>query len=681
MLCTYKRMFMQNIEEQAIKNYQNNIEFFKEYNEKVSNKILALESLLNDGKLSPKYDLIYEEGYFDVVELSSGAKLYNTNSQEFSQKIVDNINLKKNDQSFRSLRKINFEKASFEKIKNANAYTNFSTTAEIYELYHKNIDDSTHMKELDKFIFLGVGLGLHIPKAVEKYDFQVVLIVEDNLELFRLSLFTVDYKQALMNTTSFFSIADNAGSFRECFNGFYTNAFFKNQFIKFHLFSSAYESKIQEIQAILISRPEATYSHNRLLEKSRKVLDKINEEYKFLDLRKRQSDTIFQNKPWLVLGAGPSLYKNAEWVKDNQDRFVIVAAFTALNTLKRVGVTPDIAVQIDENVYTTHEMIENLGDLDFLEETLLFFSASVSPELFQHFKKENIYLHEDRTKYKLSRSTLTVSSVGDSIHAFALIFNAPQIYLLGIDLALSDDGLSHTPDHFKARLIDNSNNNPQTQDNQDFHLGDAVLEIAGNFKEKVKSTPLFMLSIPVINYFTRKYKTPMQNIYNLSDGCKLEQTIPTSFKDITLPEKQNKILLRKEMKEYFDTLSTTQLDQNEIDGIYCRIGQIQDYLTILETFNNAPHSDSLIFKLNLIKMVSAMCNHECIFELRDLMTIYYMNTAPYADDFFNTKELKNSKKFTKKFHTVFVKNVKKIIETYEKDLHVLKVLEKENSQA
>ena len=671
---------MQNIEEQAIKNYQNNIEFFQKYNERIANKILALESLFNDGRLTPKYDLIYENGYFDVVELATGEKLYKTDSQKFSQEIVNNISLKKNDQSFRSLRKINFEEESLKIVKNANAYTKFSATAEIYKLYHSNIDDSTHMKELDKFIFLGVGLGLHIPKAIEKYDFQVVMIVEDNLELFRLSLFTIDYKEALADTISFFSVADNAGSFREVFSGFYVNAFFKNMFIKFHLFSSAYESKIQEIQAILISRPEATYSHNRILEKNRKVLDRINEEYKFLDLRKREHDTLFQEKPWLVLGAGPSLYKNAQWVKEHQERFVIIAAFTALKTLKRIGVTPDIAVQIDENIYTTHAMLENLGDLNFLEETLLFFSASVSPELFERFKKENIYLHEDRTKYKLSRSTLTGSSVGDSIHALALIFNAPQIYLLGIDLALSDDGLSHTPDHFKARSI-NSSDKSQTEENQDFHLGDTILEIAGNFKERVKSTPLFMLSIPVINYFTRKYKTPTQTIYNLSDGCRFDQTVPTLIKDVVLPQKQDKNLLRKEMRSYFDNLSTIQLAQNEIDGLYCRIGQIKDYYTMLEKFTTAPHSDALQFKLNLIAMVSGMCNHECIFELRDLMTIYYMNTTPYADDFFNTQELEKRKKFTKKFHSIFAKNVRKIIATYEKDLYALKVLEKEDSQA
>lgn len=683
LMINHKRIFMQNIEEQAIKNYQNNMNFFKKYNEKVSNKLLALESLLKDETLHAKYDLVYEDDYFDVVELSTGAKLYNSNSQNFSQTIVDNINLKKNSQSFRSLRKINFEEFTFKTLKSSNAYTNYATTAAIYDLYHKNIDDSTHMKELDKFIFLGVGLGFHIPKVIEKYDLQVVLIVEDNLELFRLSLFTIDYKQALMHTTSFFSIADNAGTFRECFNGFYSEAFFKNQFIKFHLFSSVYESKIQEIQAILISRPEATYSHNRILEKNKKVLDKINEEYKFLDLRKKETDKIFQDKPWLVLAAGPSLYKHVEWVKENQDRFVIIAAFTALKTLKRVGVTPDIAVQIDENVYTTHEMLENLGDLNFLKDTLLFFSASVSPELFEHFDKENIYLHEDRTKYKLSRSTLTVSSVGDSIYALALIFNSPEIYLLGIDLSLSDDGLSHTPDHFKARSINENKEKPLTGENEDFNLGDSILEIEGNFQKSVKSTPLFMLSIPLINYFTRKYKTKKQRIYNLSNGCKLDQAIPTYLKDIALPKKQNKVQIRKDIRKYFDDLSTVKLDQNEIDGVFCRIKQIKDYYTFLESFKNKPHSDAVFFKLNLIDMASAMCNHECIFELRDLITIYYLSTAPFADDFFNTRELKNPKKFTKKLHTIFVKYVTKILKTYEKDLKTLKVLEnrEKSSQA
>jgi len=662
---------MQDIQTQAITNYQNNMDFFQKYNETIYNKLLAIETLLEENKIPTKYDLVYDDGYFDILELQSGAKLYNTDSEQFSNEIVKNITTRKKDQSFRSKRKINFEEKTFEKIKNLNAYSSFANTAEIYELYYKNISDTTHMKEIDKFIFLGVGLGFHIQKAIEKYDFQVVLIVEDDLELFRLSLFTIDYKKSLKNTTSYFSISDTSLEFRNRFNGFYTNAFFKNQYIKFHLFSSAYEYKIKEIQSTLISRPEATYSHNRILEKSRKVLDRINDEYKFLDLRKQSEEEFFKEKPWLVLGAGPSLYKNAQWVVENQDKFIIIAAFTALNTLKRVGIKPDIAVQIDENVFTTHEMIEKLGDLSFLDNTLLFFNASVSPELFSLFKKENIYLHEDRTKYKLSKSTLTVSSVGDTIHALALIYNTSDIYLLGLDLALGEEGESHSPDHFKAKTFKETKN----KDN-DFQL-DTIIEIPGNFRPKVKSTPLFSLSIPVINRFTKIYKAPHQTIYNLSDGAFLEGTKALKTDDVKSYDKFNKKEFTKKMQHFFDTLSSTQLDENEIDGIQCRASQIQDYYKFFEEFTNAPHANPDFFLASLIRMSTQICNHECIFELRDLITIYLMNTTPYADDFFNTRELKNPKKFTKKFKSAFEKNIKDIVETYDKDLHRLKILKQD----
>ena len=624
---------MHDIEAQAQQNYQNNMKFFKEYNELVHNRLLALETLFNNGQLSPKYDLIYENDYFDVVELETGAKLYNTNSINFSKEITNNINLKKNDQSFRSKRKVNFDDVMLEKLKNANAYTTFASTAELYDLYYKNIDDKMHMNQIDKFIFLGVGLGLHLPQIINTFDIEIVLIVEDNLELFRLSLFTIDYKETLRGTTSYFSIGDTQMEFRARFNGFYTGAFFKNQYLKFHLFSSAHEAKIQEIQSILIGRPEATYAHNRILEKSKKVLDRIQEEYKFLDLRK-QSDSFFSDKPWLVVGAGPSLYQNADWVQRNQDKFIIIAAFTALPTLKRIGVSPDIAVQVDENVYTTHEMIEKLEDLSFLDETLLFFSASVSPELFPLFKKENIYLHEDRTKYKLAKSTLTVSSVGDTIYALSLIYNTSEVYLLGIDLALGDDGKSHSPDHFKSRTIETQGKNVKNEE-EDFHLADTVIPVKGNFRETVNSTPLFALSIPVINQFTKRYKSSNQVVYNLSDGCYFEGTIPLLIQDANLGKELHKTRLKNDIKEYFDALSQSQLEQKEKDGLRCREAQLNDYYDYLEKFNNTSHTNPTLFLSSFISLTTKMMHHECPFEMRDLISIYYLNTASYIDDFFN----------------------------------------------
>ena len=661
---------MQSIEEKALKNYQDNMSYFQKKHPTLYNKLLALETILGDGSYKQNYDLQYNDGYFDVIELSTNTPLYNTNSQKFSQELTDKITYKKDDQTFKSYRKVTFGEKTRELIKTQNAYTQFSTTAQISDYYYEHTDHSMSMKTIEKFIFLGVGLGLHIEQTIKKFNLQVVLIVEDNVELFRLSMFTINYKDILNRSEAYFSIAENRTEFHTTFNNYFTKAFFKNQYIKFTIFSSLYEEKIQEIRSLLITRPEATYTHERLLVKNKRVIDKVNKKYKFLNLTKKDNETFFSDKPWLVIGAGPSLYNNTEWLVKNQDKFVIITAFTSLNTLKRVGVKPDIAVQIDENDFTTDEMLKKLDDLSFLDDTLIFFTASVSKLLFDAFEQENIYLHEDRTKYKLASSTLAVASVGETIYTLALLYNVENIYLLGIDLALGDDGKTHTPDHFKATTLTNKPDD-KDEENKDFQLSNTTIDVKGNFRDIVQTTPLFALSIPVINYKTKNHRSQNQTIYNLSDGAYFSDMIPLKTSQLNLDKTIDKTKLSKELKEFFDGYCTKELDEKERDALKCREAQIQDYYKVLETFKNSPHANPDIFMASYIKFVSDMCNHKCTFELNELITIYFLKVASYVDDFLNTKEIKNSKKHIKKFKSFFVTQVEKILLAYEEDLKKL----------
>lgn len=664
---------MEDIQDKAINNYQENMAFFKEANLTLYNKLFALETLLNDGSYNQKYDLDYKDGYFDIIELSTNTYLYNQNSEKFSEQITEQITHKKDDQTFKSYRKNNFDDKTIDFLKAQNAYTQFTTTSEITNYYYSNTDDSMSMVDIEKFIFLGTGLGMHIPKIIKRFNLQVIFIVEDNIELFRLSLFTTNYKESLRECIAYFSIADNKNEFHTKFNNFFLKAFFKNQYIKFNMFSSSYEYQIQEIRSLLITRPEATYSHERLLVKNKRVIDKINKNYKFLDLRKKSEETFFQDKPWLVLGAGPSLYNNAEWIVENQDKFIIIAAFTSLNTLKRIGVKPDIAVQIDENDFTTKEMIERLDDLSFLNDTLIFFSASVSKLLFDKFDKEQVYLHEDRSKYKLAASTLAVSSVGETIYTIALLYNVSNIYLLGIDLALGDDGKTHTPDHFKSTTINTKNDKKENDGTiDDFQLSNNTMEVKGNFRNLVQTTPLFALSIPVVNYKTKNHKSSNQTVYNLSDGAYFENTIPLKANEVNLKNDLNKKNLHEKLKRLFDNFSTTKLEGKELDALKCREAQIVDFYDILNTFKNSPHANQDIFMASYINFVSSMCNHTCTFELQELITIYYLRVASYVDDFVNTKEVTNKKKHLKKFKSFFITQVEKIISTYENDLKKLR---------
>jgi hypothetical protein len=657
---------MQEIESRAIQNYQENMLFLSKNNPALHSRLLALDTILSDGTYPQKYDLEYKDGYFDVVELSSGNFLYNQNSNKFSEEICNKINYKKNEHTFKSYRKVNFEDESLKFLKKQSAYTNFISIAELSDYYHKYNSDEMSLTQIEKFIFLGNGLGLHTQKIVEKFDVQISLIIEKDVELFRLSLFTTNYSEVFSKKTAFFSVGETLPEFHKTFNAFFVKGFFKNQYIKFNMFSSIYEDIVHEIRHMLITRPEATYSNERLLVKNKRVISKISENYKFIDLQKKLNDKSFSDKPWLVLGAGPSINTNAEWLVENQDKFIIIAVFTALKTLQRIGVKPDIAVQIDENDFTTDQMLENLGDLSFLDDSVIFFSASVSKLLFDKFDKEKIYLHEDRTEYKLKKSTLPVASVGETVFSIALIFNPSEIYLLGLDLALSDDGKTHSEDHFKVSSVE------KEESDERFEL-DQLNVVKGNLKDQVSTTSVLLMSIIVTNIKVKQYKSENQNIYNLSqNGAFLENTIPTKIEQLDIKNKIDKDNFRDQLFKIFDSYSTQTLSDEELNSIENRQSQIGDYFKMLEIFKNTPHSSHDVFLNSYVNLTNSILNHECKMELLEIFTIFFLKIGSHIDDFIHTKEIKNKKKHYKKLKQILVNQIEKILTAYEEDLKLLK---------
>ena len=662
---------MQEIETKAILNYQENMLYFKKSHPDLHTKLLALDTLLNEGKYPQKYDLEYKDNYFDVVDINSNNMLYKQDSNIYSKDLSDNVNLQKNIQSFKSYRKFVFTKETLEIYKTQDAYKNYSSIAHIVDYHNNNCDDSMHMTKINKYIFLGVGLGLHIDNIVKKFNIPISLIIEDDIELFRLSMFTTNYNQTFNNRSVFFSISQNHNEFNATFNNFFTKAFFKNNFIKYSLFSSNYESKIDQIRSYLISRPEATYSNERLLVKNKKVLQKIKEKYKFLNLEKKQSEELFKDKPCLLIGAGPSLQNNIEWLKENHKKYVIIAVLASLKTLKNAGISPDIALHIDEDTASTDRILESLGSLDFMKNTLLIFSASVEQTLFDSFDKEKIYLHEDRTKYKLNKSTIAVTSIGETTYSLALIFNAPSIYLLGLDFALSDDGKTHSEDHTDVATIKEIKN-----ENDDFQLSDNIIYVKGNQKDKVKSLPILALSIPVFNSKTKEYKTKEQNIYNLSQsGAYFDDTISLNISDIKEKNDLDKSITINSIEKTFDSYSSEELSNIEYKEIENKLEQISNFNTLLEKFKVSPTSNDDIFLLSFENLASSIFNDAYHFELWEILIIYLLRVSSYIDDFFNTVEVKNKKKHIKKLKQFLIIQLGKIISTYEDDLNMLKITE------
>lgn len=525
---------MKDIETLVMQNYEKNISYFKKKHPTLSKKLQALELLLGEGKYPQKYDLEYKEGYFDVVELASGNFLYGANSYEHAQKKVDAINWKKDEHTIETFYRYNFNDEDVKNVKKRSARDSYATTAPLIHYCNQNLEANASMKQIYKFMFFGTGLGLHVEKIVAKTGANIFLIVESDLELFRLSLFTCNYAEAFQNRVAFFAIAQNSAEFSQTFSEFYEYIFIRNHYLKFSLFSSKDEIYIKTIQSKILTRSENCYPHTALLDKSFHVLEKIDKGYKFLSMLKKD-EAFFEDKPFLVLGAGPSLGNNKEWLVKHHKNFIIVAPFVTLRVLYPLEIAPDIIVHIDENVKVVAKDIESYQeDENYFEHSLFIFNASVSEHFFDAFKKESIYLVEDRTHYKLNDNYLDVVSVGESVYGIALSLTKGDIYLLGLDLALGDDGATH------ARVHGSGKNRVDTTQAKSIavesDINKSVLEVKGNFRAVVNTIPLFEMSIRHMNRQTQKYKLEGQNIYNLNDGAFFEKTIPLEISQVAFED-------------------------------------------------------------------------------------------------------------------------------------------------
>nr|WP_321267005.1 6-hydroxymethylpterin diphosphokinase MptE-like protein [uncultured Sulfurimonas sp.] len=655
---------MQSVEDKAIDNYNSNMKFFEKEHSRLYKMLIALETLLNEAKYPQKYELEYKNGYFDVLEISSGNYLYNQNSKDYSKKIVDEISFKKNEQVFESSYNFIYDDNSIELLKDADAFFPHATTAPIIHYHKLNTNTSMNMNRIYKFIFLGVGLGLHIKDIVEKTKADIILITDNDIELFRLSMFTCNYKEALENKKVFFSIAQTSIELAHTFGSFFENAIIRNHYLKFCLFSSKDEPTIKQIQQAILIRPEKCYSHSRLLHKSKNILKRIAKDYKFVNLHKKELENFFDDKPILVLAAGPSLNAQKEWLQQNYKNFIIIAPLAALKTLYKLDIPADIVVHIDENEPLAKRELDSFENKDYFQNTIFIFTASVADIFFDTFEKEKIYLLEDRTSYKLNNCFIDAASVGEASYAIALAFSNSDLYLLGLDLALGDDGSTHAKDHSDHVNLDTSLANSISQSAS---LDTAVTQVKGNFRREVNTIPLLAMSIPVVDIHTTKLKLASQNIYNLSDGAYFQETIPLQPSEVTITEALNKKDLKTKLLSLFDKYSSKSLSEEELQRLKERQKRVKKYYEFLDTFREDSSSNAELFMKSYTKLLDSMVVFEQD-ELHQIMMNYLLISSTYVSDLFNTKELQNHKKHIKKIKKIIIALLEKIIKAYEQEI-------------
>lgn len=657
---------MEHIEKQALQTYQKNLVYFETKHPELHKKLSLLDIAIANGDYQEHYVLDYkDEGYFDIQELRSGEWLYSENSIVYSQKIVDNVDLKRTGAVFKAHKYVRATEEQAERIDTSELsfHNSLWSTIKIINYVNKYTPPATYMNCVHKIIFLGIGLGLHLSKIAKKLGAQVIFIKEKNLETFRLSLFVTDYKELSYDRFLYFSLTDDDDEENKNFIQFLDKGNNYNLNLKHIPFTLNYESELRRLQGHVLSQSYVAYGYSAMLLRFIDSPRYLAQGYSFVNVNKIHHGSIFSKKPVLLVFSGPSTRKNIEWLKANYHRFIVVSALSTCRLLNNENISPDIVIHIDPGAECTSLLFDGLNTKEYFKNTIVLLASNVDEKTVQQFDRSKIHFIEQGTTYKKDFGKLSAPSVGEYAYGLFLIFGTINMFMLGIDLALDNETLqSHGGFHaFQTK---------GKVDEQDATLDpfSSVEYVRGNFLEKIPTISSYKISISQVEIFTGMLKRFNQTIYNLSNGAYLSGCDPLKIEDYHWEQLEplSHTTLTENLNTFFKTISSDDFNEEDKGQLKYQIKEAKKLEKIIKQHQKKKFVDAEAYLNTLAKLSWDLSDMEYKTH-SDLAQVYYEYfpiVLSYIFDLFNTKDLDNPNKHVTKINAILVKQLLKISELY-----------------
>ena len=654
-----------------------NLAFLSEYDNELYQRVDELSRMIESGAYKEKYALEFnmQDGDFDIYDIVHDKYLYNKSPKKFNDNLVRKseqyegnyiLNLPehfspihKNVSIIDKTNRFDFEHMpQFNTLSVNNAWEYVNAIGDYINNKKKRL------KTIKKFIFLGTLLGRHIPRIAKKVNANMYLVLEKNLEIFRLSLFTVDYT-VLAEKYVVFSIMDNVIDTETKISGFLKKNYLENYLIKFSTTKINIEEYIDNIlNGLHILNPVA-YDYNRMLYVHfNRATKYIKDGYKFLLFNKtKKSLNLLKNIPVLYIAAGPSLDDNIEWIKKNHNNFFIVTIGAAYKKLLLNNIHIDVISTLDQDFKALNEKQFDDESVEKISKNTIIFASNMTNEnILKKFNRNNLFLYEVFSKLHKENIVFQGFSVGEITLNILLDLNIKELYLVGLDLALNQEtGESHAKDSNSAT----TKLNLDAEINRDtYSARESLIKVKGNHKEYVYTTPMFFSSIKSLEEKV-KIKSEDVVIYNLStNGAFFNGVIPAKQEDINFNElKKIKFgydLFLKELNYYSSTeisLKSKEILKNEIEFIEKNIIEIIDKIKN-KKYNN--FEELLVDEYSILTTLD-INKYDFLYQI---LVNYFQISAPYLLYHFNDIKIKDESKKVKKIQEISIRQIISIIEDY-----------------
>jgi hypothetical protein len=339
-------------------------------------------------------------------------------------------------------------------------------------------------------VFLGFGLGYELTYFTDQMSAQQntsnILVVEKDLEIFKLALMNGDLRAYLNNPVIHFIVGVEVG---ELFSKLVPILHQDQIFMLARAMKPVYHSsalslnKDYYMQVMKALREATIFEVNKYGNSPEDSL--IGIENMLINIDEIVSNSginllfdKFKGRPAVVVATGPSLNKNKHLLKGLEDKALIIAADASLKVLMDIGVKPHLVTPLERGI----EIARFFQGLEPEEVKDIYMAACpvVRNEVYQAYPGPRMIVFRNLDHFKwlgIDKGILDIKlSSGNMAYKVAEALGCDPIILIGQDLALSRDGRTHA-------------NGTVYGEKQAGVLNSETIDVMGNDGQPIPTTP------------------------------------------------------------------------------------------------------------------------------------------------------------------------------------------------
>jgi len=598
--------------------YQKNLKMLEDKFAPLYERISKLSNDIENGTYKEVYTLEYTDGYFDILNHENNGYFYNINSFKDADERAKVASFNTTN-SLDLLRK----NPNTGKLLNAELYKD---VAPIIDHINNRVNfNIVEFRKIFKMVYIGTGLGLHIQQIDKKIDSLTTLVIEEELEIFRLSLFVTDYTVFEEGSRKLFLSIENSEMERKNilhhFTGFHK---YMNYNIKYNMLLANNGHIKEELIQYYQNNFIGAFPYKLILQNLERLVGFVNNKDRFLNTTKIHKEKIFEDKQVLIIAAGPSLDGYIKWIAKHQDKFIIIAVDVIVKKLEKYNIIPQVVVSIDPSHLCAEYMTTE--DPNFLNDTSFVLLSQQEKSVMDMMKGKHYYFSQVLNLIPEIGSLGSVPNVGTFSFNIAVYLGAKDIYIIGNDAAFDAKTGNNYSDGTTVQYqhkIDVKEENSVTE-----ILSSDIIEVKGNLQDTVK-TNRALLS------FKDNYEDSMEmfkenedlKVYNLSNGVYIEGMIPCTKKELTKKITNFDTISTNLIKE-FDTISQViesieaQKDIRIITNIIARIKKFEKTTMGSKDDFLQNKLDIMIWILEKTKEMNTILYGDIFLEFTALVDIY-----------------------------------------------------------